>query len=64
MITLGSANGCVPEACAAGHVGAHGAQEYPELLVRATYYLDDARIRTYTDLPVDLQNRMLRTACG
>ena len=40
------------------------AQEYPMLLVRMEYYLDDKKYRKVQDLPVDIQNNILRNYCG
>ncbi|KIY94973.1 hypothetical protein MNEG_12990 [Monoraphidium neglectum] len=37
--------------------------EYPELLVRMAHYADDRCIKTVQDLPVDLQNRILKSYC-
>ena len=39
-------------------------QEYPMLLVRMEYYLDDKKYRRVEDLPVDIQNNILRNYCG
>lgn len=38
-------------------------QEYPELLIRLIYFIDNPQIKTVQDLPVDLQNRILRSYC-
>lgn len=38
-------------------------QEHPELLVRMPYYSSDPKIKRVEDLPVDLQNRILRNYC-
>ncbi|GBF89783.1 hypothetical protein Rsub_02953 [Raphidocelis subcapitata] len=37
--------------------------EYPELLVRMGAYAGDAGIKKVQDLPVDIQNRILRSYC-
>jgi len=37
-------------------------EEYPELLLRIPLYCQD-RIQTVEDLPVDLQNRILKNYC-
>ena len=37
--------------------------EYPELLVRMQFYADNRDIKTVQDLPVDLQNRILKSYC-
>ena len=34
------------------------------LLVRMEYYLDDKKYRKVEDLPVDIQNNILRNYCG
>lgn len=38
-------------------------QEYPELLVRMSYYCDNPTIKAVEDLPVDLQNRIKKSYC-
>jgi hypothetical protein len=37
--------------------------EYPELLVRMQAYANDPAVKRVQDLPVDLQNRLLRSYC-
>jgi hypothetical protein len=39
-----------------------GSQEYPMLLIRMEYYLDN-KYRKVEDLPVDIQNNILRNYC-
>jgi len=38
-------------------------EDYPQLLVRMEYYLDDKKIRNVRDLPVDLVNCIMRIYC-
>jgi hypothetical protein len=38
--------------------------QYPMLLVRMQFYLDERTIKRIQDLPVDIQNNLLKNYCG